>query len=448
LDEGNRRVLDLTISDKIKAELPRFLDNFVRGHELENWLEPDKLCILLDGYDVDNNQSRQGSNKFQGENFVRDKNRLSPNMQRGGFNNSFRQNTRPSNVLVSRKTYRCTICHRVGDHLADACPSTSGKYSGGDNGVRRSQGNHESFRSWLDRRNGRHEGNRGRRGGYSNTRSQPCHSCGSTFHTSDRCPRVQDRRDVNRVGLVIQNAHFPNPDTTTPDPETVPKSVVNRVEMLCSNRNPVQLPGSCGDVVPRGVFEQPKENGLSFSVSSITDKSQVSQSVPTVELSCRGRPLSSLVDSGTEISIAHPDMIPTHLIKESSQRGTVKLKAAFGSSIVSDTYLIPLKLKIDISGEICDPNMRETYILCAITDQLSEERLLLSLDDYNVLKSIIVDKSVHELADNSSSIIVEAVKPALVEQESQAGKIFAVTRGNEEKKFLVIKIGYQILLLK
>jgi len=459
LDDGNKKVLDLLISDKIKAELPRFLENFVRGHELEGWLDPSKLCMLLDGYDVDNNPIKQGANKFQNENFFRDQNRGSPNALHRDVNKSLRPDNRSRPVFASRRSFRCTICHRVNDHLADSCPSTHVKNPRDS----RPQTNHESFRTWLDRRNNRQNNNRGRRGGPSTSRETLCTICGSQFHATDRCFRNPDRRDVNRVGLVFENSQQSSPENMSSS-ETLPKVIVNRIEMEVRCNSPDILQRSGEEEIPKEVKVKEREDDLSFAVSSISEREIRATGDLRVDLSCKGKPVPGLIDTGTQISVIHPGMLPRHLIQESNQRGTVKLKAAFGKAIISDVYLIPFKLIVDVSGRVCDQDLIETYLLCAVTDQLSENRVLLSLDDYNVLKSVeqvevpcesrVCDNAmcssfdpVDQLHDDSHSQVVDVVHdidcvsscscsdiPTTENQNTHEEQICVVTRSNVEKE--------------
>jgi hypothetical protein len=52
-NELARKILDLSISDRLKDSLPNYLSEFVRVQELNDWLPPQKLAELLDIYSSD-----------------------------------------------------------------------------------------------------------------------------------------------------------------------------------------------------------------------------------------------------------------------------------------------------------------------------------------------------------------------------------------------------------
>jgi len=422
VDTGNEMVLDLIISDKIKSMLPRYLENFVRGHEIKKWLRPEELCSLLDAYNVDFGESRFDSDKSSGD-------RL--NRSREGYVNKFdknvsKQNSSASNaVLYSRRSFRCTLCDKIGDHLRKDCPKASQPHyrDFGRGGAPKNRPG--GFSSWLKKEGPNVRGNQmsegtGRgfqpsRGGRpaANPDGAVCHTCGDRFHFQADCPRNKQWRNVQRVGMSVHNSTFTPPDAAKSDVAPVQQSFVNRVgvESLVpvDQERPNSVFGSSSNVREEcftAILSSPSlenfstreeassevDHSVSFMVSPVKMTSDYSMTDTHLLIKCGSQLIDTLLDTGSEISVAHPHMLSEFLEEERNvNRGRVKLRGPFGDFHICETALIPVQLVADPKTGRYDDQSPIVYILCAITDKLADQRMLLSNEDFKLLQQAILE---------------------------------------------------------
>jgi len=440
---GNERVLNLILSDRIKSFLPRHLEIFVKTQELQDWLEPEKLCNLLDAYNVDLFGNKyEGNRKFGSPNF-----RPRESYDNNAYRGNIRGNSAPrGGVLFSRRSYRCTVCGEQGTHLASQCRMSRGQ--GGDvrgswrGGVNKNpQGD---FRSWLERRG--KTSNRGGKslghGGAENVRTgsnvlpngQVCFTCGSRYHLQSRCSLNQQLKNVHRVGMVVQNSQMNDPEKQTTRTEPILTSHVNRVSLenvynMNRNVNSEILDANITAAVKSDmvlhpevqIVSQSQEGGvggksklvqeagiITYNVEPVEYEQQFMMDTPKLLVKCGSQILQTLLDTGTEISVLHPDMISEFLDDEVSSRGQVKLKGPFGDSHLSDTYVLPLRLISDPSMDHYDEDTPEVFVHCAVTSKLADRRMLLSQEDYSLLRQAVDQdrqNNIGEISEMCSTVV-------------------------------------------
>lgn len=90
-----------------------------------------------------------------------------------------------------------------------------------------------------------------------------------------------------------------------------------------------------------------------------------------------------IIDSGADITVMPREFILSNLNGVFESLGEIKLQGAFGKPVMAELLSIPCKL--------VGSKFSEVNITCAVTDELRDKRVLLSLDDYKVLNESIVD---------------------------------------------------------
>jgi len=236
--DGNRQLLYLMISDKIKGSLPLELFNMVRLHEIEKWLEPRALCQILDTYDADRVLHENSHSSYRGAG-MRDER---------SFTRDFP--ARPTS-LVRKRSYRCAKCGSPGhfswqhetfaklEDRASQMKSAGGNpYSKGNRGAPYGHATGGRF----SRGGGRMVVNRGKIVGGQVEDGQgvmlpgSCFTCGSRFHYRNTCPKTpvnssMSPMNVRQVGLSgtlngsVDNTQVNNSSVS----ENAPKRLVNRV---------------------------------------------------------------------------------------------------------------------------------------------------------------------------------------------------------------------------
>ena len=96
--------------------------------------------------------------------------------------------------------------------------------------------------------------------------------------------------------------------------------------------------------------------------------------------------VEAVVDSGSEMTVCHPDVVPPELIAEaeaSGEWGSVLLRSAFGEEFTAKTYHVPCRLLKNCDKTVCTPDV---LLYCAITPQLTVDKVLLSAEDYTTLE--------------------------------------------------------------
>ncbi len=100
--------------------------------------------------------------------------------------------------------------------------------------------------------------------------------------------------------------------------------------------------------------------------------------------------VEAIIDSGSEMTVCHPDVLPLRLIEEalaSGEVGTVLLRSAFGQEIAAKTLHIPCRLMKETDQTACTP---EVLLFCAVSPELSVDKVLLSAEDYAALEQSTV----------------------------------------------------------
>ena len=105
-----------------------------------------------------------------------------------------------------------------------------------------------------------------------------------------------------------------------------------------------------------------------------------------VQVSLGRGSVEAVVDSGAEMTVCHPDIIPPEVITEAEvnrEHGSVVLRSAFGEELSARTYHLPCRLLRGPGNTACTPAV---LLYCAVTPQLKVDKMLLSVEDYNTMK--------------------------------------------------------------
>ena len=96
--------------------------------------------------------------------------------------------------------------------------------------------------------------------------------------------------------------------------------------------------------------------------------------------------VEAVVDSVSQMTVCHPDVVPLALIAEaeaSGECGSVLLRSAFGEGFTARTYHVPCRLLKNCDKTAYTPDV---LLYCAITQQLTADKVLLSAEDYTTLE--------------------------------------------------------------
>ena len=432
LGSQNKDICNLLVSDRIKECIPDYLQDFIRAQELKKWLPPDELCNALDTFCVDQpTKNTQSSHQQRSVSISQSKQSTTPS----------ESSSRPAPLKRTSKMI-CSRCTRPG-HTSPNCVTQltpdqlkeklGGKTKGGGFKVWKSKVN--AVKSSTDSQN--------------SARPIPshvkCYECGENHYRSS-CPNLQNSK-VNRVtcspvqdnSCLVQKGFNNSTESLNfhqLENDVSDKRSVNRV---CSNAN------NCSDKTMNSFCGN--ENSFSSPVDSLT---KVTKSVTIKEakelsivLDCNGYAIPGIIDTGAQVSVISKALLPKQVLYQQGINGYVSLQPAFGKPVKCSLMTLPLKL-VSHFDEVIDPDKIVcTDIVCAVTDQLSENQILLTLDDYDVLskasKDIIQEcdfsetpvlcdedftlDSSHSCLDNSELSDVSELSCNLVQTRSQSRNI-------------------------
>ena len=98
-----------------------------------------------------------------------------------------------------------------------------------------------------------------------------------------------------------------------------------------------------------------------------------------VTINFGGDNISGAVDTGSEITVLKPSMIPLELLQNDCAKSTVNLQGAFGKAVPALLINIPATL---VTGK----PQHAVVLTCAVTDFLNQDVALVSLADYETLQ--------------------------------------------------------------
>lgn len=339
LNDENRPLFNLLIADRLKECVPDYLMDFVRDKELDNWLQPQKLAELLDTFVADKqvggNQSHNGGN-------------VNENFGRNNYSNG--------NRLVRKSQIRCTRCFGYG-HARSQCTRPFVNQRGQGNGFGAKQPAGQSvFKPF---------------GASNESKIMRCNLCRGP-HYARNCTANKSVYGTNRVVRFHSNESLHIDKLTEEDTEL--KQRVDHVGVLPQSEI---------------VSEEIKPNVEMFS-DNVGSKHEFCRKVVdlNVVINLGESNVSAVVDSGAQITTVHKDLVPIEYLNDGSSRGKITLQGAFGNPVTAELIILPCKLIQNVDSALMSTNISTTLISCAVTDQLSEVKVLLSLADYHDLLKI------------------------------------------------------------
>jgi len=116
---------------------------------------------------------------------------------------------------------------------------------------------------------------------------------------------------------------------------------------------------------------------------------------PYLKLECGDIRILALVDTGADVSVVKCSILSSRLLEEIEEVDEITVRGAFGQQIVCKLVKLPCR--------IFNPGNSDqvTNILCAVTDMLDQEEMLLSGNDFAILMdNCKKDRSVHVSEDD------------------------------------------------
>ena len=205
-----------------------------------------------------------------------------------------------------------------------------------------------------------------------------CTRCNSSSHSTDKC-RNKDKT-CHQCGLVghirsactqrqrVQNVRYVSA-TNEQDEDCVD---ILEETMLTRQANINRI--SC---MPQARNDNGSENAH-FNVKEPTNiELKVNFGVGSV---------SCILDTGSDITVLKPSMIPAQFLDENIEKSTIKLHSAFGKVVTATLLNIPARLIEDRHV-----SKQDALLTCAVTNGLNRDKALLSLADYRALRSATKD---------------------------------------------------------
>ena len=200
---------------------------------------------------------------------------------------------------------------------------------------------------------------------------KPCDICNKPNHITEHCfknpnnPRNRLTKSNDKFNRVDRSFNARRVGTSIVDPTIV------------------SLPLSDFDVIETRIVERVQSD---VKVGSQSGCSILVPKDNSVLVDFGGGPTSCIIDSGSQITVCHPDCIPPHILSsalEHGEVGQVVLRGAFGDEIKSQTFLISCKM-VSRNNTLYDTP--SVLIYCAVSNRLCEDKVLLSLQDFQSLQ--------------------------------------------------------------
>jgi len=359
------------VSDRFKECIPADCMDFVRGKEITNWLEAHELAEMLDIFCGDRELSQSGQ--------------VNQMSRYGGRKDNRTYNHRPA-PLQRKSDVRCTRCNAFG-HLQSQCFSKLDQPY-----IQNSKGQQNGLIRNVWANSGENEGPRDKK--------FQCFNCGGP-HLKRNCPKLTESFAAKRIVCKkVFSKDFQEKGNEVSGIETDLKHPVSRVHVKNSAEN------ACTDIQ-----EKSTEGGVhkwkfgDFDVGNVgnlaelgRNKSECVENVCSsrkgdfeLSLLCGDSVIRGVLDSGAQISVLHADLVPEAYLDDNCSKGMVSLQGAFGKPVQCKLYALPFKLSVFSPGVRENSHIPQVMIVCAITDLLSEKKMLLSVDDYMVLKQSVDD---------------------------------------------------------
>ena len=185
-------------------------------------------------------------------------------------------------------------------------------------------------------------------------KDKTCHQCGLVGHIRSACTQRQRVQNVRYVSATNEQ----DEDCVDILEETMVtrQANINRISCMPQARN-----------------DNGSENAH-FNVKEPTNiELKVNFGVGSV---------SCILDTGSDITVLKPSMIPAQFLDENIEKSTIKLHSAFGKVVTATLLNIPARLIEDRHV-----SKQDVLLTCAVTNGLNRDKALLSLADYRALRS-------------------------------------------------------------
>ena len=336
---------DLIVADRLKATLNHATRVYIADKEAstqKKWMKFDKISALVDTYESEITQNtykpERRANQYKSKEYAASYNNNDKNY--GKFSNSSKSESyeKPAYQQQDKQTYqqrdksriRCSKCLNFG-HSAEACTRQ--------------------------------------------TSSRRCHICNDPTHLRRNCPQNRNANQ-NQFNNGRKFGHSSRVHVET-------EEVVN----LSSSREP----GATGNKESIHIDRvTQKETNTELSVSTYKSETDHKPThgvlVPhdlNISIDFGRGPRAAYVDSGSDMTIVTRDMIPDDIIDECENQGnSMVLIGAFGEMAKAIMANIP----VCMPREDNKPSPK-VMLTCALTERLARGVALVSLSDYEILKS-------------------------------------------------------------
>ena len=368
-----KELFELIVADRLKDSLKHYTRCYVADRENKEWLKPNRIAELVDLYEVE-----RGSDK--------------PNSQAQPFKPSYQSNNQPHKQYQDkdkskddqghkywREQITCFNCAGKG-HMARDCPSKNDNYlkQSGEKPFNQYKGNSNFKGNTYFKNSANYKGHESYKGGASNSppykhKTITCYMCGQPNHKVSDCPKNKEKK-VKKVTIDDHNGDDKSK-------ETHPKQFnINRVEL---NSFPeITLAINCDTLKAESVSPIVETTNVSMVKSPVTsDTGSVVEVKLPRHIDFGIGAIKFIHDTGAQISVIKPDMIPLDFSLLDSFP-VVNLQGAFGNTIKANL----IEIQCRISDDQVYPEKRlPVSLCCAVTDELIGDEALISSADFETL---------------------------------------------------------------
>ena len=370
-DGDYNQLRQLMIHDKFYQSIPAHLHDFATLCEMDGWVEAQKLAEKLDLYSCD----RKVDTAYNHSNSGPPKPRQGGNSGSGGAgkpNNPGNGNAEKKFTEGGSQSQNLNSSNNQNQNSKKAQPKEFGnpKYCGyckrdthwGSDCYRDPKS--AKYRPPGEKPAGSNFGTKPQQGS-NNNNNKPNSSAARRLE-------VWDRSEDGCRSFTLGHPRDELEGLPPPDSLRVETRIVDRVHHHTESVGS-EAPGNKTEVSPTPETHR-NEDTLTIPL----------QKVALVSLG-RGS-VEAIIDSGAEMTVCHPDVVPPELITQAEvngEHGSVILRSAFGEELPARTYHIPCHLLRGPRNTVCTPAV---LLYCAVTPQLRVDKMLLSAEDYATME--------------------------------------------------------------
>lgn len=163
--------------------------------------------------------------------------------------------------------------------------------------------------------------------------------------------------------------------------------------------------------------ERPRGERLTARIAA-ESRSLAHPKLGSVKVSCRGKVIDAIVDTGADITVVRESSVPEELLKP---HGSIELVSAFGEKVEAKLAVVPLALYRGASliHDVGDA----TQVVCALTDRLTHTDCLISAETWEQLHT-------HNEGDDEVHIQAVGKRGQQGEQEQERENLFEPSNSN------------------